>query len=274
MMKGYNACIHKDDGPFLFEKIMECDALLISAPIYSLTPPGYLIAIRDRILGNKVDVASLAEVKKSQGKDERFNQTFHIDDRIFKNRIGAFISVGGAVSHDWVTMGLPLLYTMVFPMNIKIVDQMQVRGVADDGAITLKENELKKARNLGMNMVKASKQPYNEVQFVGEDKGICPVCHCNTIVIDNDSSIICAACGIRGTLKSDGKKIIPVFPPAEQKKSHLFVEGKRIHHFEIGNVIKELEPYKDKIPALTEKYASYKAPIIPPSKQKKHIEEL
>ncbi|MBN1366484.1 MAG: NAD(P)H-dependent oxidoreductase [Dehalococcoidales bacterium] len=269
MMKGYSSCIHKDDGPFLFEKIMDCDALLISAPVYSLTPPGYLIAIRDRILGNKVDVASLAEVKKSQGKDERFDFTFHVDDRIFKKRVGAFISVGGAVSHDWVTLSLPLLYTMVFPMEIKVVDQMQVCGVADDGAITLKENELQKARDLGMNIVKASKQPYDSVKFVGEDKGVCPVCHCKAIVIDDDGSIICASCGVRGTLKIEGNKVIPIFLPEEQDKSHLFLEGKKIHHFEVGNVIKELDPYKEKIPELSKKYASYKSPVIPPSKQKK-----
>jgi len=268
MMKGYQACIHKDDGPFLFEKIMECDALLISAPIYSLTPPGYLLAIRDRILGNKVDTASLGEVRKASGTDSRFNWKFHIDDRIFKNRIGAFISVGGAVSHDWITMGLPLLYTLVFPMNLKIVDQIQVYGVADDGAITLKENELKKTRNLGQNIVKALGQPYEKVKFVGEDKGICPVCHTKLVVMDKGLDIICAACGVKGTLKSDGKKVIPVFPKKEQDKSHLFIEGKRIHHFEVANVIKELEPYKEIIPPLMKKYASYKYLSLPPSKRR------
>jgi multimeric flavodoxin WrbA len=269
LLKGPKACVQKDDGFFLFEKIMECDALLISAPIYTLTPPGYLLAIRDRLLGPRVDIVSLKEAKKAQGTDSRFQKKAYVDDRVFKNRVGAFISVGGARSYDWVTMGIPLLYTLTFSMGINIVAQMQVRGVADDGAITLKVNELSKARKLGVNLAKAMKRPYEEVLFTGEDQGVCPVCHCNLIVKEQGCDIMCATCGIKGTLRYDGNKVIPVFPEEEQKKSHLTLEGKKIHHFEIWDVIKELEPYKAQIPALTGKYASYKTCVVPPSKQAK-----
>jgi multimeric flavodoxin WrbA len=268
LMKGPGACIHKDDGPFLFEKIMECDALLLSAPVYACTPPGYLLAIRDRLLGPKVDTASALENQQSRGTDSRFQRKAYFDERVLKNRVGAFISVGGAVSYDWVTMGLPLFHTLTFPMSFKIVDQMQVRGVADDGAITLKPEELKKARALGRHLAEAMELPFENVQFKGEDTGICPVCHCNLISIKGED-IWCAACGVKGKLSFNGKRVIPVFSEEEQKKSHIWLEGKRIHHFEIWEVIKQLEPNLPKIPALMEKYKVYKTLTVPPSKEGK-----
>src|SRR4030042_3949525 len=51
--EGIEACVIKDDAPFLWNKIMDCDGLIISAPVYSLTSPGYLKTIVDRVLSSK-----------------------------------------------------------------------------------------------------------------------------------------------------------------------------------------------------------------------------
>jgi multimeric flavodoxin WrbA len=267
LQKGPKACVIKDDAAFLSEKIMDCDGLIISAPVYTLTPPGYLLAIRDRILGPRVDVASFMEAKKMQGTDVRFEQKMFIDDRIFKKRVGAFISVGGAPLANWVSLGIPLLHTLAFSLQVEIVDQIQILGVAEDGAIVLQDEALKRARRLGYHVAEAMKKSLEEVKYLGEEPATCPVCHTNLMVVGENSSIECAVCGIKGDIKVDGGKITVVFSAKEQKKSRLKIEGKRIHHFEVLDVAKALEPFRDQIPVKMGRYKLYKSPVLPPSKQ-------
>ena len=266
MLKGPRGCIIKDDAAFLSDKILSCDGLIIAAPVYSLTPPGQLLAIRDRIMGPRVDVASFAEVKKMQGNDTRFQQKMHIDDRIFNKRAGAFICVGGAPKSDWVSLGLPLMYTFTFSMQIEIIDQLQVIGVAEDGAIVLRDNYLKRARKLGQNVARAMRKPVGKMEYIGKEFSVCPVCHNSLMVAGRDTTLECAVCGIHGNLRLSGKKMIVTFSRREQEKSRLKLEGKRIHHFEIMEVSKALEPLKSKIPAKLKKYKEYKSPGVPTRK--------
>jgi len=267
LQKGPKACVIKDDAAFLSEKIMDCDGLIISAPVYTLTPPGYLLAIRDRILGPRVDVASFIEAKKTQATDVRFKQKMFIDERLFKNRVGTFISVGGAPKSNWVSLGVPLLHTLTFSLQIEIVDQIQILGTADDGAVVLKENALKRARKLGRNIAKAMKTPVDKIKYMGEKSSTCPICHNNLLVMGQGSTVECAVCGIEGKIKIIDEKIKVMFTKAEQQKSRLKIEGKRIHHFEVLDVAKALEPFRDQIPVKMGRYKLYKSPVLPPSKQ-------
>jgi multimeric flavodoxin WrbA len=266
MMKGPKGCIIKDDAAFLSDKILNCDGLIISAPVYTLTPPGQLLAIRDRIMGPRVDVASFAEVKKMKGTDDRFQQKMFIDDRIFNRRVGAFICVGGAPKKDWVSMGLPLMHTFTFSMQIEIIDQLQVTGIAEDGAVALNTNYLKRAQKLGKNIAKAMQTPAGKTKYLGEADSTCPVCHNNLMVLGNNRDIECAVCGIHGQAKITGNKMSVLFSKSEQQKSRLKMEGKRIHHFEIMDVAMALEPFKDQIPAKLEKYRKYGTPSLPPKR--------
>jgi len=265
--KGPEKCVIKDDAPFLWNKVMECDGLIISAPVYTLTPPGYLKMIGDRALGPKGDVAFKLELKKEQGTDVRFGSPASIDERAFKPRAGAFISVGGAPYPDWVSLGLPLLHTMTFSLQIAIVDQMQVLRVGNIlGAVVLYEETIKRARQLGRNVAEGMGKPFDEVKYRGDKPGACPVCHTNLMLVGKTSTVECAICGIHGKIKVDGDKITVVFPEEEQKKSRLTIEGKRIHFYEILDVAQELEPRLSEITPKLEKYKSYKSYIKPPSK--------
>lgn len=87
-------CIIKDDdGNFLYNLIMDNDGLILGAPVYSLTPPGILKMFEDRMMGPKTDKAFNLEMKKLGGKDQMGNPRY-IDERVFKRRVGAFISLG------------------------------------------------------------------------------------------------------------------------------------------------------------------------------------
>jgi len=268
--KGPEKCVIKDDAPFLWDKVMDCDGLIISAPVYTLTPPGYLKMVGDRALGPKGDVAFMMEYKKGQSTDTKFGRPSSIDERLFKSRTGAFISVGGAPHPDWVSLGLPLLHTMTFSLQIAIVDQMQVLRVGNlIGAVVLYEDVIKRARQLGRHVAEAMVKPFDEVKYRGDEPGTCPVCHTNLMVVGKESPIECAICGIKGDIKMDGNKITVVFPEEQQKKSRLTIEGKRIHFYEIRDVAQELEPRMAEIPPKLEKYKSYKSYIRPPSKSSK-----
>jgi multimeric flavodoxin WrbA len=267
-LKGPEACAIKDDAPFLLDKVMECDGLIISAPVYTLTPPGYLKMIGDRALGPKGDVAFKLERKKMQGTAAYIDDGA-IDERAFKNRAGGFICVGGAPHPDWVSLGLPLLHTMTFSLQIAIVDQLQVLGAAEIGSVVLDEEAIKRARRLGRNVAEAMGKPFDEVKYKGDEPGTCPICHTNLMVVGKESPIECAICGIKGDIKVDGNKITVVFPEEQQKRSRLAIEGKRIHYYEIRDVAQAFAPRKGDVRAKLAKYKSYKSPIKPPSKVRK-----
>jgi len=46
-----------DDGPWLWDQLMDSDGLLVSTPIYSRTIPGQLKLVADRLSGPAADVA-------------------------------------------------------------------------------------------------------------------------------------------------------------------------------------------------------------------------
>jgi multimeric flavodoxin WrbA len=261
---GLEACAQKDDSLFFYNKFMDCDGLIIASPVWTLTPPGYLIHARDRALGPFVDVAGHMMRRQMQGSDEG------MDKRVFKNRPGGYISVGGAPLLNWVTLGLPLIHTVTFSPNIAVVDQMQVLKANEQiGSVLLNDQAVERARRLGRNVVQAMGKPLEEMKYVGYEPGTCPVCHLDLMVMRGDSTVECAVCGIKGDIKVDGGKVTVVFSEEEQEKSRLTIEGKRIHMREIFETREELMPRYDEIPAKLRKYKSYKSPIKPPSRIRK-----
>lgn len=264
--RNIDECIIKDDAPFFLEKFLDCDGFIISAPVYTKTPPGQLLLIRDRLMGPKVDMS----VMRGQPQTgQQAGPQISTDERLLKIRSGGFMSVGGAPNPDWVTLGMPLLHSMTFSAQVAIVDQVQFLRIAAPGAAALYEDVLSRARILGRRVAEAMGKPYEEAKYEGDEPGVCPVCHTNLMVMGNNRSVMCATCGITGTIEVDGDNLTVVFSEEEQKKSHMTVEGKRLHGLEIREVAQALEPRKDEIPEKVKKYQSYKAPLKPPRKSNK-----
>lgn len=255
------ACPIEDDVSFLWDRIMECDGLIISAPVYILTPPGYFKVFCDRALH---DVSFQLEMKKRGIEGPG-------DERSFKPRAGAFISVGGAPLPYWVSLGLPLMYCLTFPRQIAVVDQMQVLGAGMPAQVLLNEKAIKRARELGRHVAEAMGKlgkVFSEVDYVGDEPGTCPVCHTNLMLVGNESPIECAICGIKGSIQVDDGKITVTFDEEEQKKSRLTLKGKAIHFYEIGDMHREFEQNKGRISKeMIEKYKSYKSYSLPPPRE-------
>ncbi|MEM2559998.1 MAG: flavodoxin family protein [Candidatus Bathyarchaeia archaeon] len=261
--KGPEFCVIKDDAPFLYDRIMECDGLILGAPVYSKRIPGYLEVFHDRALGPKADVAFLMEMKKAGGVD-RAGQPVRIDERAFKRRVGGLITNGGSITPAWLAFDLTMLHLFMFSEQIQIVDQVRFIGVGQWGHVVLNEKWLERARQLGRNVAEALKKPPEEVKWMGEP-GVCPVCHCNLIIITGRENFVeCPVCGITGKLKVENNKIIVDFPETEQKRSVLTIEGKREHWFELKDNLKIAmqRPGRDQIPQKLEKYMGYAESLI------------
>lgn len=249
---GSGECVIKnDDMPLFNEKLWESDALIISSPVFIFQPPGYLKVLADRC-GPSHDQAFIMEAKKIAGGKSK------ADPRIFKPRVGGFLSVGGAPHSDWHSLALPLMHSFTFPMEIKIVDMYRVKGAAIPGQVLLNDEAIARARKLGQNVAGAMGKPQDQVKYMGDDPGTCPVCHCNAMLVGKDSTVECAICGIKGELKEKDGKISITFSEEQQALSRLTLAGKARHFYEIADVQREFDNRKAEVPPKLAKYKEYK----------------
>jgi multimeric flavodoxin WrbA/uncharacterized Zn finger protein (UPF0148 family) len=270
--KGPDACVLKDDGPFVWNKVMDCDGLIISAPVYAQALPGYIKTIGDRALGTKADVAMALESKRMQGSGAVSGPD--VDERIFKNRAGAFISVAGNPNPKWLALGLSPLHTVTFPLHIAIVDQIQLGGAAAPGTVVFNEKAMERVRQLGRHVAEAMGKPFDEVPYKGDDPGTCPVCHSNLLVVTKKNPVACPICGISGEIKVVGDEITVTFSEEEQKKSRLMIKGEQTRSPIIRDAAIKFERRKDELAVKLEKYKSYGSYIKPPSKLKKAEQKM
>ena len=139
-------CCMKDDYHILEEACLEADGIIIGAPVYAVGIVGQFKNFVDRF-GPSHDRAALIEEnkkRKAEGKPE-------LDPRYFKDRYTGFISVGGAETHNWVSLGLPMLDLFSFSFCMKCVghvdayDQGRTGHPLFDPALMSKCAELGKA---------------------------------------------------------------------------------------------------------------------------------
>ena len=149
-VKGPEGCIIKDDVGWLWRKFMESDGYILGAPVWSLSPCGVVTDFRDRLFGPKMDAAGwelgggVPEYAKEWG---------------LKYRPGALISVGGALSRHWTSLGMATLFTTTFSAQTNVIDTMDVYQVADMGEALMRTDYLDKAKYLGQNLAHAVMNP-------------------------------------------------------------------------------------------------------------------
>jgi multimeric flavodoxin WrbA len=266
MSGGPGDCVIKDDLSFLDDQLLECDGMILAAPVYVLGPPGLVKVIADR-RGPSRDVAWQAEAKKLR-ETLPTSPARGPDERSFKKRVAAFINVGGASTPNWLSFGLPLMHLFTFPSNMTVVDQMQMTSVTKFMNPVLNPDALLRARRLGQNVAKAMGQPADEVKWMG-DEGTCPVCHCDLLTVRATNPVECPICGIAGTLKVDGDHISVAFSEEEQKRSRLYMAGKVEHWVELReNVAMFMQrPDAFEVPERMKKYESYRVPVLSPPRK-------
>jgi len=251
MTKGEPAecAIKGDDMSFVMEKFGQFDGLILGAPVYFLAPTGYLKVLNDRMISRDmnfdIDAAKSGEKKRPAG----------------------LISVGGG-GWDWGPMGISLMKLLTFTEFV-VVDQLQVTGAARPGQIVLDEKVMENARRLGRRVAEAIARPAEELTFVGDDPGLCPICHSNMVVSGkNWSPAECPICGAKGTLKLDGDNVVMIVDEKSLQENRVALKGRLKHLAEIKNVTERYYANKDEIQKRMKKYKSYLTYTMPPSKSK------
>ena len=261
MAKGKdNLCIQKDDFPLLREHLLECDAVIFSAPIFLIRPIASLLVLSDRI-GPFHDVGGLESIGMRRPDAQ-------LDQRLFKQRCAGFISVGGAVRSQYASMGLTLMNDLTYPMHIKVVDQVMVLDANASGHALIHDDKVARCHELGKNVAMNAGKAEEEMRWCGDFEGTCPVCHGNLMTVDNgDKTITCAICGIKGNVRVVDGKIKVDFPREEWIHSRLTREECAYHYAEINESLGAFQDIVGEVKAREQKYREYQVPVIKPEKK-------
>ena len=218
---GSGDCVIKnDDFKFIDDKILECDGLIVGSPIYEKTPQGLLKVLNDR-MGPSHDLAFRIIAKKIR-EEKGITKGKGPDERSFKPRVASLFAVGGS---DWTTLALPLLQIFALPMNMTVVDQQLFDWTALPATVVLKDEMLARARRSGHHVAETLKHPIEEAKYIGP-QGICPVCHSSVLELGKTSEkVLCAVCGVKGTLKSDGDTYALEVTEEDWALSHVLLPG-------------------------------------------------
>ena len=252
----------KDDCGWLVEKFLDSDGYIIAAPVFSLTPRSLLVTFRDRVFGPKMDVAS-AELGMPEPE--------FVKGR-YKARPGGLISVGGALTEHWTSLGIPTLYTTTFSAPTEIVDHMNVYGVADRFAAALNDKWLQRAHALGEHVADAMLS--GDHSWRGDTDRVCPSCHLDMLMLKPGTcEVTCPICGISGTISvKDGVATVD-WPDSEEnrRQDRQRIDGKKTHLQEIFYCRETYyAPFEEEAKEKAKKYIDYKDCVLtPPSRQKK-----
>lgn len=259
---GPGRCILKnDDLPFIDDKIMDCDGLILGAPIYEKSPPGQLKTLNDR-MGPSHDQAFRMAAKKMRA--ERGITTGEgPDERAFKPRAASLIAVGGS---EWDTYALPLMHLFTLSMQMEVVDKFLVNWIGLPRVIALRDDLLERAHTSGRHVAESLKKPLDQAVYIG-DPGLCPLCHSKLFEIRNVTDpypTVCGICGVRGTLSTEGGRVTFTVTDEDRPHSHLLLSGKFEHLEELGTRSLRPPDNMDQLPAKLGKYMGYLKPTKPP----------
>jgi multimeric flavodoxin WrbA len=188
-----------DDAWWLWEKLVECDALIVSTPIISRTVAARLKLVADRLLGPNADAAIIEALVAAKRAGQDPGVPFRVDERVLKPRVAGFIAVGGSLTSQWKTLALPILHTVTFSMHMAVVDQVQFEGAGTPQSIVLQPEAIARAAQLGRNVATQIGRAFADAEYRGED-GLCPLCHLDVVTL-RGSDVECATCGARGVLE-------------------------------------------------------------------------
>ena len=253
-------CCMKDDYSILEEACLDADGIIIAAPVYAVGIVGQFKNFVDRF-GPSHDRAALIEENKKrreEGKPE-------LDPRYFKDRYTGYISVGGAKTHNWVALGLPMLDLFSFSFCMKCVGHVDAYDQGRTGHPLFDPALMQKCADLGTAVAQSLGKPYDEVDTWAGEEGVCPVCHNPLLSMNGTTHVECPVCGIWGSLSVNGDKIEVEWPQEEINRARNTNIGIYEHYNVIQNMIKVCVPKlvenKETLPEMMEKYKNFEDTI-------------
>lgn len=200
------------------EALMACDAVILASPAFAVTPTGLYKTVCDRI-GPSHDI-TFRKAAYDEGIAAGKPEDQLPDKRSFKPRVGALISVGGAMTENWLAFMLPTMYMLPMSMNIQIVDMYQYYGAMEYNNVIGNEPVMERARKIGQNIADALAQEGDQrTAWRGDNEGVCPVCHCDMLTVSRDKTAVeCPVCGIHGSFAVEDGKLQVTFSEKEQAR--------------------------------------------------------
>lgn len=228
-----NVCIVKDDFQMVEEEIRSADAIILGAPVYVLQPVGQFKNLVDRF-SCRHDVSAINWVldKRRNGEAPGNADDFPIDR--LRRRTVSYISVGGASTENWVSMGCATLHLFGFPAMMKVVANYNANSMGTIGNPYLDEEMIGHMHEIGKRTAAAYNMKDEDVEWYGpKGNGTCPVCHQNLLTVNGTTTVECPICGIEGTISIDGDKLNVEFSEKQQARARGTFAGLREHTVEI-----------------------------------------
>ncbi|MBI5440840.1 MAG: flavodoxin family protein [Deltaproteobacteria bacterium] len=240
---GTGECVRwKDDALWLRGKFEQCDALIVSAPVFELRPSGSYCTMNDRFLG--------------------FGPRFLMGCYHRPPKVGAMLAAGGS---DWVQLALPQLTLAFHMLNIRVVDQYVATWVGRPGHVLLREDHLARARRLGEAVADAAKKPAGGAEYVGPS-GACPHCHTDLLTHLPNRTVECPICGIKGQVSIVDGEFAYLWDQADPKHFRWGPEGAEAHFKDILAKRLEYDAARDVVKQRAERYRAYAPYVRPESK--------
>ena len=139
----------KDDKQKIMDVMLEQDAVIFSAPTYDLMPSSLFLKFMHRNLA--YESAFLTKIGAIAPWD----------------RVGALIAVGGS-TRSWQSMALECMQATTFTNSFKIVDMYMATQVPAPAQVLLYEEKVARAREMGLNVMKALNTPPAERKWLGD----------------------------------------------------------------------------------------------------------
>lgn len=263
--RGRGYCVRHDDFDILDECVMQSDAVILACPTYETSVTGRFKTICDRI-GPSHDI-TFRKAAYDEGKAAGKPDSELPDERIFKKRTAALISVGGAMTENWIALTVPMMYEFTFPMGIDVIDTVEYYGAMAHESVLGNPEMMERAVRVGQNILASLNAETEEerVQWRGdEDEGACPVCHTRLLQVSHDARTVdCVVCGSHGTFEVVDGKLRVHYTEAEKNRSRLRWEGKLEHSTEIKTQAQPTGSIKN-LKELKAPYAAFNPGVFEP----------
>jgi len=247
-----------DDAWWLWDRLAECDGLIVSTPIMSRTVAARLKLLGDRLLGPNADAAIIEGLLALRNQGQEPAVPFRIDGRVLKPRVAGFLAVGGSLTPQWKTLTLPMMHATTFSMHIAVVDQVQFGGAGTPRSIVLDGAAIERSALLGRNVAGQLGVPFDQARYLGPP-GLCPMCHLDVIAL-HGTDVECATCGARGLLTPAGQVTW-----TDLSTSVISMAQKRAHAAEIQETAGRHAQVRAEIDERTREFEAYD-PVVRPER--------
>ncbi len=229
-----NICVFKDDFQTLEDKVREADAIILGAPVYVLQPVGQFKDFVDRF-SCRHDYSAITWVLDKRRTGELPGNAEDFPMERLKKRTVSYISVGGAITPNWTSMGTATLHLFGFPPMMKVMGNYNAYAMGHIANPLLDDKLISDMHEMGRRTALGLED--DSVEFFlpeGRPEGVCPVCHQSLLtILPGTTKVECPICGIEGKLSMEDGAVKVEFPETQQKRARGTFAGLREHTEEI-----------------------------------------